>query len=48
MIERFLFPHGPQRIVIADAAACLPRRPKIFFEEWDEPRIIMDWSHLYV
>jgi iron complex transport system substrate-binding protein len=24
---------------IADAAAALPRRPKVFFEEWDEPHI---------
>jgi iron complex transport system substrate-binding protein len=28
-----------QLAVIADAAARLPRRPKIFFEEWDEPHI---------
>lgn len=24
---------------IADAAAALPRRPRVFFEEWDEPHI---------
>ncbi len=24
---------------IADEAAALPRRPKVYFEEWDEPRI---------
>ena len=28
-----------QLAAIADAAARLPRRPKIFFEEWDEPHI---------
>jgi iron complex transport system substrate-binding protein len=28
-----------QLALIADAAARLPRRPKIFFEEWDEPHI---------
>ncbi len=28
-----------QLTAIADAAARLPRRPKIFFEEWDEPHI---------
>ncbi len=28
-----------QLAVIADAAAALPRRPRIFFEEWDEPHI---------
>lgn len=28
-----------QLAAIADAAASLPRRPKIFFEEWDEPHI---------
>jgi iron complex transport system substrate-binding protein len=24
---------------VAAAAACLPRRPRVYFEEWDEPRI---------
>lgn len=28
-----------QLAAIANAAASLPRRPKIFFEEWDEPHI---------
>ena len=28
-----------QLTVIADAAAALPRRPKIYFEEWDVPHI---------
>jgi iron complex transport system substrate-binding protein len=28
-----------QLLAIANAAASLPRRPKIFFEEWDEPHI---------
>ena len=28
-----------QLAAIQDAAASLPRRPKIFFEEWDEPHI---------
>ncbi|HEY5579586.1 MAG TPA: ABC transporter substrate-binding protein, partial [Rhodoferax sp.] len=28
-----------QLSVIADAAAALPRRPKIYFEEWDVPHI---------
>ena len=28
-----------QLIAIEDAAAALPRRPRIFFEEWDEPHI---------
>ena len=28
-----------QLAAIAEAAASLPRRPKIFFEEWDEPHI---------
>jgi iron complex transport system substrate-binding protein len=28
-----------QLAAMADAAAKLPRRPKIFFEEWDEPHI---------
>jgi iron complex transport system substrate-binding protein len=28
-----------QLAAIQDAAAALPRRPRIFFEEWDEPHI---------
>lgn len=28
-----------QLMAIQDAAAALPRRPRIFFEEWDEPHI---------
>jgi iron complex transport system substrate-binding protein len=31
------FERGMQ--VIAEAAARLPRRPRVYFEEWDEPRI---------
>jgi iron complex transport system substrate-binding protein len=25
--------------LVAEAAACLPRRPRVYFEEWDTPQI---------